>query len=67
MPGLVDDAGDVALLSLVADDESILPAMLRQPLDGSGTQNPLTENTILMPIPQEALENNPSLVQNPGY
>jgi hypothetical protein len=31
------------------------------------TRRPLTEETILMPIPQEALENNPSLVQNPGY
>jgi hypothetical protein len=31
------------------------------------SRRPLTEETILMPIPQEALENNPSLVQNPGY
>ena len=30
-------------------------------------RRPLTDETILMPIPQEALENNPSLVQNPGY
>lgn len=28
---------------------------------------PLTEETVLMPIPQTALDNNPSLVQNPGY
>lgn len=28
---------------------------------------PLTDETILMPIPQGALDNNPSLVQNPGY
>ena len=27
----------------------------------------LTEETVLMPIPQTALDNNPSLVQNPGY
>lgn len=31
------------------------------------TRYPLTAETVLMPIPQEALENNPSLVQNPGY
>lgn len=30
-------------------------------------RRPLTDETILMPIPQEALENNPRLVQNPGY
>ena len=30
-------------------------------------RRPLTPETILMPIPQEALDNNPSLVQNPGY
>ena len=30
-------------------------------------RRPLTDDTILMPIPQEALDNNPSLVQNPGY
>lgn len=28
---------------------------------------PLTEETVLMPVPQTALDNNPSLVQNPGY
>ena len=28
---------------------------------------PLTEETVLMPIPQTALDNNPSLVSNPGY
>ena len=28
---------------------------------------PLTEETVFMPIPQTALDNNPSLVQNPGY
>ena len=28
---------------------------------------PLTEETVYMPIPQTVLDNNPSLVQNPGY
>jgi hypothetical protein len=28
---------------------------------------PLTEETVFMPIPQTVLDNNPSLVQNPGY
>ena len=28
---------------------------------------PLTEETILLPIPQEAIDRNPSLTQNPGY
>ena len=28
---------------------------------------PLTEETVLMPIPQTALDNNPSLTPNPGY
>ena len=28
---------------------------------------PLTEETVYMPIPQTALDVNPSLVQNPGY
>ena len=28
---------------------------------------PLTDETILMPIPTTALEDNPRLVQNPGY
>jgi hypothetical protein len=28
---------------------------------------PLTQETILMPVPQEALDDNPTLVQNPGY
>ena len=28
---------------------------------------PLTEETVYMPIPQIVLDNNPSLVQNPGY
>lgn len=28
---------------------------------------PLTEETVLMPIPQTALDNNPSLTANPGY
>ena len=28
---------------------------------------PLTEETVLMPIPQTALDNNPSLVPNKGY
>lgn len=28
---------------------------------------PLTEETVLMPIPQTALDNNPSLEPNPGY
>ncbi|MGM9768235.1 MAG: RagB/SusD family nutrient uptake outer membrane protein [Candidatus Cryptobacteroides sp.] len=28
---------------------------------------PLTEETVLMPIPQTALDNNPSLVRNKGY
>ena len=28
---------------------------------------PLTEETVFMPIPQTALDNNPSLVQNAGY
>jgi hypothetical protein len=28
---------------------------------------PLTEETVYMPIPQTALDNNPSLVQNAGY
>ncbi len=28
---------------------------------------PLSPETVLMPIPQSALENNPSLQQNPGY
>ena len=30
-------------------------------------RTPLDENTILLPIPTEALENNTSLEQNPGY
>lgn len=30
-------------------------------------RRPLTEETILMPIPQSVLDNNPSLSQNPGY
>lgn len=28
---------------------------------------PLTQETILMPVPQGALDDNPTLVQNPGY
>ena len=28
---------------------------------------PLTEETVLMPIPQTAMDNNPSLTANPGY
>ena len=28
---------------------------------------PLSQDTILMPVPQSALEDNPTLVQNPGY
>jgi hypothetical protein len=28
---------------------------------------PLSEETVLMPIPQTALDKNPSLVQNAGY
>ena len=28
---------------------------------------PLTEETVFMQIPQTALDNNPRLVQNPGY
>jgi hypothetical protein len=28
---------------------------------------PLTEQTILLPIPQEAIDKNPSLTQNEGY
>ncbi|MEA5081726.1 MAG: RagB/SusD family nutrient uptake outer membrane protein [Dysgonamonadaceae bacterium] len=28
---------------------------------------PLTEETILLPVPQEAIDKNPSLIQNPGY
>ncbi len=31
------------------------------------SRSPLTEETILMPIPQTALDTNPSLVQNAGY
>ena len=31
------------------------------------TRLPLTQETILMPVPQEALDDNPTLVQNPGY
>lgn len=31
------------------------------------TRFPLTEETILMPIPTTAMEDNPSLEQNPGY
>lgn len=31
------------------------------------TRFPLTEETVLMPIPQTALDTNPSLEQNPGY
>ena len=31
------------------------------------TRFPLTEETVFMPIPQTALDNNPSLVQNAGY
>ena len=31
------------------------------------TRYPLTEETILMPIPTTAMEDNPSLEQNPGY
>lgn len=30
-------------------------------------RSPLTEETVLMPLPVKALDNNPSLVQNPGY
>lgn len=41
----------------------------RMPLEDSYWQprRPLTEDTILMPIPQSVLDNNPSLTQNPGY
>jgi hypothetical protein len=28
---------------------------------------PVTEQTILLPIPQEAIDKNPSLTQNEGY
>ena len=35
MPRLVDDAGDVSLVRLIPDDKAILPAVLRQP--GNGT------------------------------
>jgi hypothetical protein len=28
---------------------------------------PLTEETILLPVPQDAIDKNPSLIQNPGY
>lgn len=31
------------------------------------TRLPLTQESILMPVPQTALDDNPSLVQNPGY
>lgn len=31
------------------------------------TRYPLTEETILMPIPTTQMDNNPNLVQNPGY
>lgn len=31
------------------------------------TRFPLSQDTILMPVPQSALEDNPTLVQNPGY
>ncbi len=31
------------------------------------TRLPLTEETVLMPIPQTAMDNNPSLEPNPGY
>ena len=31
------------------------------------TRLPLTQESILMPVPQSALDDNPSLVQNPGY
>jgi len=31
------------------------------------TRSPLTEETILMPVSQTAMDNNPSLTQNPGY
>ena len=30
-------------------------------------RKPLTDDTILMPIPAAVMELNPSLVQNPGY
>ena len=41
----------------------------RMPLEDSYWQprRPLTEDTILMPIPQSVLDNNPSLSQNAGY
>ena len=31
------------------------------------TRLPLTQESILMPVPQTALDDNPTLVQNPGY
>lgn len=31
------------------------------------TRYPLTDQTVLMPIPTTEMDNNPSLVQNPGY
>jgi starch-binding outer membrane protein, SusD/RagB family len=29
--------------------------------------DPVTENTVLMPLPQSQIEKNPNMVQNPGY
>ena len=29
--------------------------------------NPYTENSYLLPIPQDVLDTNPNVVQNPGY
>lgn len=31
------------------------------------SRNPMTAQTVLLPVSQDACENNPSLVQNPGY
>ncbi|NMB49746.1 MAG: RagB/SusD family nutrient uptake outer membrane protein [Bacteroidales bacterium] len=53
---------------LVRTDEAI-PVMntLNQRDEGRIQMLPLTEETILLPIPQEAIDKNPSLTQNKGY
>ena len=43
MPGLIDDAGDLAALRRITEDEAIIGGMLLQPLLGTGSLLPLGE------------------------
>ena len=53
---------------LVRNDKAIsIMNTLNQRDEGRIQMLPLTEQTILLPIPQEAIDKNPSLEQNQGY